>query len=261
MSSADPLPLVLVPGACLGGWCWRDVATALRAFGHEVHSVTLTGLGERVHLADRSVDLETHVTDVVNLLDFEDLRHVVLVGHSYAGIVITGVADRRPDRVAVLAYLDSSPLPDGVAIIDVQSEQQRADQRRSVDEDGEGWRWPAPTREAIASGTFGSASGLGDAEYELLERRATPQPYATFTSPLRLTRQPSAEIRHMAILCTAGGMSVAQLRTLMAQDDPRAAIFRDRDWEFAELATGHWPMLSAPAPLAELLHGVAAGST
>jgi pimeloyl-ACP methyl ester carboxylesterase len=261
VSAADPLPLVLVPGACLGGWCWRGVATRLRAFGHEVHPVTLTGLGERVHLADRAVDIEMHVMDVVNVLDFEDLRDVVLVGHSYAGTVITGAADRRPDRLAVLVYLDTSPLPGGVAIVDVQSEQQRAGQRRSVDEDGEGWRWPAPTREAIAAGTFGSASGLGEAEYELLERRATPQPYATFTTPLRLTRQPSAGIRHVAIFCAEGGISVAQLRALMARNDPRTACFRDRQWEFAELGTGHWPMLSAPGPLAELLHGVAAGST
>jgi pimeloyl-ACP methyl ester carboxylesterase len=90
------------PGACLGGWAWREVATGLRARGHDVYPVTLTGLGERVHLASREVDLETHIADVVNLLDHEDLSDAVLVGHSYAGVVITAVADQRPGPLAEL---------------------------------------------------------------------------------------------------------------------------------------------------------------
>ena len=85
---------VLVHGAWHGGWCWSRVATRLRAAGHIVHTPTLTGLGERRHLISAQVNLDTHVEDVVNLLEFEDLRDVVLVGHSYGGIVITGVADR-----------------------------------------------------------------------------------------------------------------------------------------------------------------------
>jgi pimeloyl-ACP methyl ester carboxylesterase len=89
-------PLVLVPGACLGGWAWQGVARRLRGAGHNVYPVTLTGLGDRSHLASPAVDLETHVTDVVNLLDHEDLHHAVLVGHSYAGTVVRAVADRRP---------------------------------------------------------------------------------------------------------------------------------------------------------------------
>src|SRR5438034_191891 len=85
-------------------------ATGLRKHGHDVHPVTLTGLGDRVHLARSDVGLETHITDVVNLLDYEDLRDVVLVGHSYAGVVVTGVADRRPERLAAVVYLDTGPL-------------------------------------------------------------------------------------------------------------------------------------------------------
>ncbi len=87
---------VLVPGAWLGGWAWQRVTPLLRAAGHEVYPVTLTGLGERVHLGTSETNLETHIADVVNLIEFEDLRAVVLVGHSYAGCVITGVADRTP---------------------------------------------------------------------------------------------------------------------------------------------------------------------
>ena len=109
---------VLVPGAWLGGWAWHDVATRLRAEGHEVYPVTLTGLGERVHLARPETDLETHITDVVNTIIANDLDEVILAGHSYAGIVITGVADRVPERLAKLVYVDSAPLANGMAMLD-----------------------------------------------------------------------------------------------------------------------------------------------
>lgn len=109
---------VLVGGTWLGGWCWQPVARRLRDNGHDAYPVTLTGLGEREHLASPHVDLNTHITDVVNLIEFEDLRDVVLLGHSYAGVVVTGAADRIPERISQLVYLDSRPLPDGSALIE-----------------------------------------------------------------------------------------------------------------------------------------------
>jgi pimeloyl-ACP methyl ester carboxylesterase len=109
---------VLVGGAWLGGWCWQRVARRLRDNAHDAYPVTLTGLGERVHLASPEVDLQTHITDVVNLLEFEDLHDIVLLGHSYAGLVVTGVADRIPERISQLVYLDTGPLPDGTSLID-----------------------------------------------------------------------------------------------------------------------------------------------
>ena len=111
---------VLVGGAWLGGWCWQPVARRLREAGHEAYPVTPTGLGERSHLSNPEVNLDTHITDVVNLIEFEDLRDVVLLGHSYAGIVVTGAADRVPERIAQLVYLDSGPAPDGVSFLDTQ---------------------------------------------------------------------------------------------------------------------------------------------
>jgi pimeloyl-ACP methyl ester carboxylesterase len=254
------LPLVLVPGACLGGWAWREVATSLRAYGHEVYPVTLTGLGERVHLADHNTDLDTHIADVVNLLDYEALERVVLVGHSYAGIVITGVADRRPERLHTLVYLDTSPLPDGMAIADAQSPEQREQQRRAVAQHGDGRRWPVPDRQVLETGMFGSAGGLTDSHFALIEKRGTPQPYATFTSPLRLAHEAPPDLRRAAILCTEGGFDVAMVRELIAREDPRAAVFADAEWQFHELPTGHWAMFSAPGPLAELLHRIASPS-
>src|SRR5438128_128006 len=101
---------VLVHGAWHGGWCWKRVTPLLRAAGHEVYATTLTGLGERVHLASPNVGLALHVQDVVGVLEYEDLRDVILVGHSYGGIVISGVADRVPERLRHLVYLDALVL-------------------------------------------------------------------------------------------------------------------------------------------------------
>jgi pimeloyl-ACP methyl ester carboxylesterase len=157
--NARQRPLVLVPGACLGGWAWGAVSPRLRALGHDVYPVTLTGLGERVHLAHPGVDLETHIADVVNLLDYEGLEDAVLVGHSYAGVVITGVADRRAERLGAVVYLDSGPLRDGLSIDDVQSADQRELRQRDVEERGEGWRWPLPDRSTLERGLYGSTSG------------------------------------------------------------------------------------------------------
>src|SRR5512142_1834338 len=110
---------VLVPGMWLGGWAWRDVAETLRVAGHTVYPVTLTGLGERVHLGGPQVNLDTQITDVLNLFQYEDLDAVILVGHSFAANVIAGVADKIPERIARLVYVDTWPLPDGVAQIDM----------------------------------------------------------------------------------------------------------------------------------------------
>jgi len=254
---ASPRPFVLVPGACLGGWAWREVATQLRALGHEVHEVTLTGLGERVHLARPDTDVETHVTDVVNVLDFNTLEDVVLVGHSYAGTVVTGAADRRPERLNAVVYLDTSPLPDGTAITDLQSPEQREHQRRAVQEVGEGWRWPVPDRDTLASGMYGSAAGLSDEQLEAIIELGTPQPYATMTSPIRLSHPQPPAVRRAAIFCTDGGIDVAAVRELVVKGDPRAAAFAGDDWELHEIATGHWPMFSAPRELADALHLIA----
>lgn len=257
MGSATRRSILLVPGACLGGWAWQDVATRLRGLGHDVHPATLTGLGERVHLAHAGIDLETHVADVVNLLDYNALEDAVLVGHSYAGIVVTAVADRRPRSLGAVVYLDASPLPDGTAIADVQPPEQREQQRRAVAAHGEGWSWPVPDRATLAAGTFGSAHGLRDEHFDLIAERATPQPYATMTSPLHLTHDKPPGVRRAAIFCSAGAIDLHGVRELIARGDPRAAMFADPDWELHELATGHWAMFSLPGPLADLLHEIA----
>src|ERR1044072_2245369 len=107
---------VLIPGFWLGGWAWRPVTDALRAHGHEVYPLSLTGMGERAHLARPDTDLDVHVTDVVNLLRHEDLDDVVLLGHSYAGaVVLPAGRDRAPDPGGKLVFGDTGPLPDGMS--------------------------------------------------------------------------------------------------------------------------------------------------
>jgi len=110
---------MLVHGTWHGGWCWRKLARHLRAGGHEVYAPSLTGLGDRSHLLSPAVDLHTHVRDIVDLMEFEDLTEVVLVGHSYGGMVIAGVADLAPRRIGRLVYLDAVTPKDGQSLSDI----------------------------------------------------------------------------------------------------------------------------------------------
>jgi pimeloyl-ACP methyl ester carboxylesterase len=239
---------VLVGGGWLGGWCWRPVARRLREEGHDAYPVTLTGLGERVHLASPKVDLETHITDVVNLIGFEDLREVVLLGHSYAGVVVTGAADRVPERISQLVYLDTGPIPDGTALIDTFPPEVREHVERQVEESGGGWRFPVPPREELA--TFGSLEGLDDARLESLRARAVDQPFGTFTQPLRLENPAREALPKVGILCS---FSLEEVRTIIDSGNPVFREMASPSWRFVELPTGHYPMFSRPEDLASVL--------
>ncbi len=224
----------------------------LRVRGDDVYPVTLTGLGERVHLARPETDLETHIADVVNLLDYEDLADVTLVGHSYGGTVVTGVADRRPERLARLVYLDTGPLEDGQAIVDTYPVDYRDRVERAVAERGDGWRWPLPPFDEL--GALSSLWGLNDDQLDLLRSRAAPQPFRTFTQPLRLSKPLHGPYRRVAIVCTKSGLTAASLREFAGSGDRRFRAFATPDWSLHELPTGHWPMFSAPNDLADVLH-------
>jgi pimeloyl-ACP methyl ester carboxylesterase len=240
---------VLVPGAWLGGWAWRDVTPRLRAAGHEVYTPTLTGLGERRHLARPEVDLDTHIQDVVNVLEYEDLRDVVLVGHSYAGIVVTGVADRAPDRVATLVYLDSGPVPNGLAFLDINPPEARQQVERQVAEHGDGWRLPLPSWEGLAA-TGASLEGVDDAWLRLFRARAVDQPFGTYTQPLRHVSPAREALPKRLISCS---FPLDQVREMIAGGHPWFRELAGPEWQLLELPTGHWPMFSKPNELADLL--------
>jgi pimeloyl-ACP methyl ester carboxylesterase len=241
---------VLVGGAWLGGWAWQPVARQLRSQGHDVHPVTLTGLGDRSHLATPEVDLETYLTDVVNLIEFEDLHDVVLVGHSYAGIVVTGVADRIPERIALLAYLDAGPSPDGVAFLDLQPPEARELLERLVDQAGDGWRLPLPAWEELEGVMGASLEGLGPTERARMRGRAAAQPFRTWSQPLSLGNPARDRLPKAMITCS---IPLAQVREMIAAGHPWFAELAGPEWSFLELPTGHWPMFSVPGPLASLL--------
>lgn len=249
---------VLVHGAWIGGWAWRTVANSLREAGHEAYPVTLTGLGERAHLSRPDVDLETHITDVKNVIAYEDLTDIVLVGHSSAGIVVEGVADRIPDRIATLVYLDTGPMPDGWSNLDFSPPDARAEMERTVQESGDGWFRPFPGVDHL-----GAPSAVADFTQEtrdLMTRKAVPQPFGTFTQPIRVTREFNGEYERVVILAGGFGMPAEQLKKMIASGDGPFGAMTGPDWRFIELDTGHWPMLTAPEKVATVLQRVAAGA-
>lgn len=238
---------VLVGGAWIGGWAWQRVTQRLRLRGHDVYPVTLTGLGERVHLARPEVDLETCIADVVNLMTFEDLAGVTLVGHSYAGIVVSGVADRAPERVARLVFCDSAPFVDGEAYLDILPADAQTALRGTVASTGDGWRLPFPSIDDLGAGA--SLRGLDESDLALLEARATAQPFASYTQPLRLGIG-AATLERAVIACDG-------VRALIGFGVPRIVEMTRDPWRYVDLDTGHWPMLSAPDELAMALHELA----
>lgn len=236
---------VLVPGAWLGGWCWRRVTPVLRAAGHEVYTPTLTGLGERAHLGSPETDLDTHILDVVNLLEWEELRGVVLVGHSYAGLVIGGAADRVPERLAHLVFLAANLPRDGHALFDEWSPAGRTLVEEEARVGGDGWRWPFP------DDLGGGGAGLAAADERWLRAKAVGHPLRTFAQPLRYANPSTAALPRTYIRCAADGSPLPD------------EVKRDGSgdgWRLRQLPTGHYPMISRPRELAEQLLEVAAPS-
>jgi pimeloyl-ACP methyl ester carboxylesterase len=240
---------VLVPGAWLGGEAWRAVAEQLRDRGHDVYPVTLTGLGDRADEGSPQTDLDTHIGDIVSILDGDDLREVVLVGHSYGGVPVTGAADRRPDRVAHLVFVDSGPAPDGVAQADFSPPEAREATDRMVAEHGDGWRMAPiafdPDEDPI------NLAGLDERALAELRRQASPHPYGSTTQPISLTGAVD-RIPRTLVACTMPAEAVQQMI-----DDGNPFFAGLKDARVISLPTGHWPMFSAPHALTDALVSVA----
>ncbi|TMR96247.1 alpha/beta fold hydrolase [Nonomuraea basaltis] len=230
---------VLVHGAWHGGWAWRRVIPALREAGHEVHTPTLTGVSDRAHLINPSVGLSTHIQDVVALIEAHDLDDVVLVGHSYAGQVVTGVADRIPGRLAKRVYLDAFAGRDGDAAIDLLPETVAGHYRESVA--GPGFGWLIPVRSLTVLGV------TEQADLDWLGSRLTPHPWLTYTEPLRL-KGDSDKVPAAYVECTDW------IRVFRPHAEKAATL----GWPVHHLATGHEAMVTAPKELAELLLTISA---
>ncbi|MFF0431105.1 alpha/beta hydrolase [Streptomyces sp. NPDC004327] len=239
---------VLVSGPFTGGWVWQEVVERLRAAGCAAYGASLAGTEGSG--GGREVDLEAHIGDVVRVIDRIGAdEEVVLVGHDYGIHPVLGAADRRPERVARVVYLDAGMPGDGdaalAAVPDAAAVVASAVDGLVPAPRGEGWlRW-------------GSTAGLGEAELARLDRLAVPQPLRTLTQPLRLTGDPYARPT-TGVLCTANGSGIAMVELLVATGPARYGVLADPRVGFFELDTGHWPMLSAPGPLADVLLRAAA---
>jgi pimeloyl-ACP methyl ester carboxylesterase len=235
---------VLVHGGGHGGWCYRPVARLLQSEGHEVFAPTLTGLGERAHLLDDRVDLNRHIEDVVAVLHYEDLRDVILVGHSYGGMVITGVADRAADRVGKLVYLDAANPRNGQSLVDVAGPVINAVRPMGTVVDGmELVLLPAPDA--------GLLYGVTDPEdLAFMAERLTPHPWVCFEQPLQLTDEDALwAIPQYHIVCTS----------TLATRDPALLARAGAEGRLWDIDTGHDLMLTEPEKTADALLQVATG--
>ena len=225
----------------MGGWFWGRVAPLLRQSGHEVYTPTLTGLGERAHLASPAVGLQTHVQDLEAVLRYEDLRGVILVGHSYGGMVITALAERVPERLARLVYFDALVPLDGETMADLMGPDMTSAFEYLAESEGEGWRLPLPF--PLEAYGFMSPEDLA-----WMNPRMSDQPWAAIREPVALRNPAAAAIPRSFVECT-------RLATgLMAQSAQRA---RAAGWSFHELDLPHAAPVTAPAAVAGLLESIA----
>ena len=232
---------VLVHGAWHGSWCWKRVRKALQERGHDVFTPTMTGVGERLHLLSPHVNLDTHIEDVVNLIRWEELSDIVLCGHSYGGCVITGVADRVPDRIAALVYLDAFVPEDGQGLFDILPSSYKSPQLEAAQRDGEGWKVPP-----IPSEVF----NLNSSDREWVNRQCTMQPIATFQQAINLSGKVDALEQVTFILATG------------FDDSPFTVFYeraRARGWKTLTMPCGHDVMLDRPADLTRALLDIAEG--
>jgi pimeloyl-ACP methyl ester carboxylesterase len=239
MAFADAKTFVLIHGAWHGGWCWRRVSDRLRASGHKVFTPTLTGLGARAHLV-RSASLETFRLDIVGLIEAEELERVILVGHSFGGLVATMVADRLPQRLQCLVYLDAVVGEAGKSAFDALPAAVVAQRLRAAQETSGGISFPVPPPQAF---------GVTDpSDQAWLRAHLTPHPLASYTDRLTLDHPVGNGLRKIYIAATA-----PEYAPLAAT---RAAVRMQPDWDWREIAAGHDAMVTAPHRLAEMLEAI-----
>jgi pimeloyl-ACP methyl ester carboxylesterase len=235
--------IVLIPGSWLGGWVWRRVTPRLREAGHDVYPLTLTAFGDRTHLGGPDTGLSTHVQDIVATLETEELDDVVLVGHSYGGAPATFAADRVPDRIAQLVYVAGVIPVSGVSALDSMPPEAAQGLTAFADSHGGGRTIPLAFDDPVFALYYGDHGVTGE-DRRWLEAHAVGQPLATYREALTLENPPP---RRTYVRCTA--------------DPAPPPVTADTEgWDYMELESGHWPMVTRPAELAELLDSIARGT-
>jgi pimeloyl-ACP methyl ester carboxylesterase len=237
---SDQKTYVLVHGGFFGGWCWQKVAAGLRAFGHAVYTPTLTGLGERSHLLAAEPTVETFIEDVAQVIRYEDLNDVILVGHSFAGSVVSALADRMPETIRHLVYLDAQLLRSGQSPAGGASSASIERYRQRAIETAHG-----PVIPPFDPKTF----GVTDSEVAAWVRtKMTPHPFRTYFDNLLLKNPLGNGLPATYIASTNPRYAnVAQSHELARQME---------NWTYLELPTGHSAMLSMPGALVTLLASI-----
>jgi pimeloyl-ACP methyl ester carboxylesterase len=228
---------VLVHGAWHGAWCWQRIVQPLWAAGHRAFAVTLTGVGERAHLLSKGITLDTHIADVVGVIEGEELLDAILVGHSYAGMVITGVAARLSARLRHVVYLDAMVPRSGETWSSTHSSETQASRRQVIAELG---FIPAPDPALF---------GLSGADRAWVARRQTAHPGSVYDVPLNFDEEALELLPRTFIDCTSPAIPTIAVSRQRVRADP--------GWKVVELETGHDPMVSAPDALLRILLGIA----
>jgi pimeloyl-ACP methyl ester carboxylesterase len=233
---------VLVPGIWLGGWVWRKVGVRLAAAGHATWTPTLTGLGERSHIVGPWVDFATHVDDVVNVIEREGLDELVLVGHGYGGTVAAAVADRVSERVARLVLVASSVPQDARAVVDVAAPWLRSLIGAAAQMQDDVRILPIPPADEL--GRHVAVSDMSDADRRWFWANAAAHPVRSLERPVTLSGA-AAEVPTTYVRCLADEMVTGPVRELPI------------DWEVRSVRSGHWPMVTRPDELTDVLREAA----
>ncbi|HLJ32918.1 MAG TPA: alpha/beta fold hydrolase [Ktedonobacteraceae bacterium] len=231
---------VLVHGAWHGGWCWQKVIPFIEEAGHEVYAPTLTGMAERASELSPEIGLDTHIQDIVGELVEKNLHGVILVGHSYGAIVITGVVDQVPERIAHLVYLDTFVPRNGESMADISPLVIRL-LRKQAQAHGDGYR-------VESHGTYGVTT---EPDRSWVLRSVTPQPLKTFEQPLHL-KNPAivSATPRTHIYCTGGSFFYSFMQRILGR---RAFPPTEAGWRLRQLPTGHDAMITMPRELADVL--------
>ena len=239
---------VLVHGAWHGAWCWRRVQPALVRLGHVAHAVTLTGVGERAHLLSKAITLETHIADVAGLIDAEELQDVVLVVHSYAGMIGTAIADRMPQRIQHLVYVDAA-LPEPGESWSARHTPATRDSRIEAAKASQHYTLPPPDPAIF---------GLSGDDHAWVARRQTPHPAEPYTHPLAFSIERVASVPRTFIDCTSPPLATIDSIRQRVRDPQFWGGAWQRGGRVVEMQTGHDPMVSAPEDLVRILLDCAA---
>jgi len=231
--------MVLVHGAWHGAWCWRKLLPLMMQGGLQVYTPTQTGVGEKADLLSKDISLETFIQDIADFLTQHDLHNVVLVGHSFAGISISGVADRMPERIRRLVYLDALLLQNDESVFDIISPEMAQARRELAQQTSGGVSLPAPEPSVLGV--------TDDRDVAWVKSQCTPHPLSTYESKMKLTHALGNGLPATYIAVTPHYAATTSSRNYAKTRS---------DWQYLEMEAGHDAMVTSPEPLARLLQGL-----